>query len=80
MSTLKTKLSLTVYGNTVAEVENAALEQLSKYFEIESDDLVEFLDTELLVQTRAHDDEASEKVFKATVYSSIKRSAVNFAK
>lgn len=81
MTSLKTKLSITVYGNDAVEVEESALEYLSKYFNTsEATDLDSVLDIELLVQTRPFDDEQSDKTFKATVYASIKRNAVNFAR
>jgi hypothetical protein len=79
MVTLKTKFSLTVYGNNEKEIETKALADLASYLDTDVDTVRSSLDIEILVQTTEVDDKNTDKPFKATVYASIKRASMNFA-
>ena len=80
---MKTKFSLTIYGNNVYDIEEYAISELGSYFgksPAEYSDIEESMDIELLVQSRDLEDKNSDMRFKATIYASVKRNAVNFAK
>lgn len=79
---MKTKLSLTVYGDDITSIETNAIRLLSEYFKISVDAVRDYLDIELLVQNNDGESPSDweEETFKATVYASVKRNAaVNFA-
>lgn len=77
---LKSKFSLTVYAPNFEVAEDLAINLVAEYLNTTAEEALDKVEFELLVQTRASDDEASTEKFKVSVYASIKRNAVNFAK
>lgn len=81
MTKFKTKFSLTIYGDNFSEVEKRATEQLAGYLDIPAESVESLLDVEIVINTNdGTNEEFDSDWFKATVYASVKRNAVNFAK